>query len=407
VTATTAPTDARPPTDHLALLSGHDAGGVLAAAAAAGGGTILTWRARDITHQPSRGVTVSYDAKVRWADGRSARETFAACTGDLPAGALHLDDGTDRVAVWRYPADPGLPGLAAANDPDAVAALLAELGLSDGPVRLTSRGYRPLRRAVIEAIGSRGRLFIKVVRPDRVEALHRRHRLLVAAGVPAPQSLGWTHDGILVLQALPGRTLRQAIGSAAAPSPEAIVELLDRLPVELADGHRHRSWLDRVVHYAAVVGASLPDQAERADHIARAIAAEAGRGPTVAVHGDFYESQLLVDGGRIRGLLDVDAARPGDRLDDLGCLLGHLSVLAQLDRRRARAINRLGARYLAGFERNVDPADLRYRTAAVVISLATGPHRVQERHWPATTRRLVDLAEHWLDSGRRARRRGR
>ena len=157
---------------------------------------------------------------------------------------------------------------------------------------------------------------------------------------------------------------------------------------------------DRVGHYATVVGAVVPDQAARVERLASTIAAEAGTGPTVPVHGDFYESQILVDGGRVCSVLDVDAARTGDRLDDLGCLIGHLSVLAQLDQARAGAINRLGARYLASFERTVDAADLRYRTAAVVISLATGPHRVQDRNWPALTRRLIDLAERWLLSAR-------
>jgi aminoglycoside phosphotransferase (APT) family kinase protein len=171
----------------------------------------------------------------------------------------------------------------------------------------------------------------------------------------------------------------------------------------MADGAHHRSWLDRVGHYAKVVGAVVPDQAQRLQQLAGVIAAEAGTGPTVPVHGDFYESQILVGGGRVCGLLDIDAARAGDRLDDLGCLIGHLSVLAQLDPARARAINRLGARYLAGFERTVDAADLRYRAAAVVISLATGPHRVQDRSWPALTRRLVDLAARWLISARAAR----
>ncbi len=393
-------------TDHdLELLTGGDAGGMLAAALAAAGGTLQRWRARDVTHHPGRGTTVSYEAKVRWADGRSSTETMAACTGKLPDGALHLDDGAVRVAVWRFPHDPGLPGLAAASDPRAVAHLLDDLGFGLGPVRVRTRAYRPGRRAVIEAIGRGGRLFIKVVRPGHVEALHHRHRLLVDAGVPAPQSLGWTADGLLVLQALPGRTLREAMRSRlnAPPSGEAIAAMLDRLPAEMVNGGRHRSWLDRVGHYATVVGAVVPDQAARVERLASTIAAEAGTGPTVPVHGDFYESQILVDGGRVCGVLDVDAARTGDRLDDLGCLIGHLSVLAQLDHARAGAINRLGARYLASFERTVDAADLRYRTAAVVISLATGPHRVQDRNWPALTRRLIDLAERWLLSARAVR----
>ena len=38
-------------------------------------------------------------------------------------------------------------------------------------------------------------------------------------------------------------------------------------------------------------------------------------GPVVPSHGDFYEANLLVDGGEITGLLDVDAVGPGFRRD--------------------------------------------------------------------------------------------
>ena len=144
---------------------------------------------------------------------------------------------------------------------------------------------------------------------------------------------------------------------------------------------------------------------ERADRCATSPVdpAEAGTGPTVAVHGDFYESQLLLTGRSITGLLDIDTLRLGDRLDDLGCLIGHLAVLAHLEPRHAATIKRAGAAYLTAFERTVDPADLRYRAAAVVISLATDPTACSTR-WPATTRRLVDLAGEWLAGAARSRR---
>jgi Phosphotransferase enzyme family len=384
----------------LALLTGADAAGVLAAALHVAGAELVSCRARQVVHQPDRGTTVVYRCRVRWSDGEVKDETLAACTGDAPAGALVLGDGVDRVAVWRFPHDPELPGLAAACDEAAVASLLDGLGLGGGPVRLRTRAYRPQRRAVIEAAGTRGRLFIKVVRPDRVEALHHRHRLLVSSGIPAPHSLGWTPQGILVLQALPGRTLRQALRSRTLiPLGGDILALLDRLPRELAQGTPRQTWLDKVPHYAAVIGAALPAEAARASRLAENLAT-ATDGPARAgpVHGDFYESQLLVDRGRICGLLDVDTAGPGDKLDDLACLLGHLSVLAQIDRARAPIINRAGVAYLRAFEAVVSPAALRHRVSAVVVSLATGSHRVQERDWPATTRRRLDLAESWLAS---------
>jgi len=387
----------------LALLTGPDAGDVLRAALAGAGGELLSWRAGQVDHQPGRSSTVSYRAQVRWDDGRTTDERLAACTGSAPAGTLLLESGADRVAVWRFPHDPSLPALPAALDEAAVAGLLRALGLSSGLVRLRVRAYRPRRRAVVEAVGEGGgRLFLKVVRPSRVRALHERHRLLTAHGVPAPQSLGWTPDGLLVLGALPGRTLRDALRAGSTPLPDgaAVLDLLDRLPSELADGPGRQSWLDRAPHYAAVVGASLPPVADRARELAAGITEVAGTGPLAAVHGDLYESQLLIGGGGIAGVLDVDTAGPGERLDDLACLLGHLSVLSQLNPQRAGAIDLLGSRYAAAFEQVVDPVDLRYRAAAVVLSLATGPHRVQEDGWQEATVRRLDLVEQWIDRAR-------
>lgn len=401
-----------PPGDLAAgLLTGPDAGDILQAALATTGAELQSWRAEQVDYQPGRGSTAGYRVRVRWPDRTVTEERFGAYTGRVPpdrtAGVLTVGDGVAQVAVWRFPHDPYLPGLAAAHDPAAVAGLLASLGLGGGPVELAVRAYRPRRRAVLEATGPGGRLFLKVVRPDRVAALHRLHRLVTGAGVPAPASLGYAPDGLLVLAALPGQTLREALRHRGTPLPTgaAVRELLDRLPPELAQGPPRRTWRDRAGHYAEVVAGVLPAQASRVRQLAAAITAEtgAGTGAVVPVHGDLYEAQLRVAGGRITGVLDLDTAGPGERLDDLACLLGHLSVLAQLDPARAAAVNRLGSGYLAAFERTVDPADLRYRVAAVVLSLATGPHRVQERGWRRATRLRVDLAERWLDSARNLR----
>ena len=389
--------------DDLDLLTGVHAGEMLGAAMGVTGAVLVGWRVSDISVQPRTGSTASYRVRVRWPNGTTTDELLGACTGTLPPNALVVERGNARAAVWRVPHDPDLPGLAAASDPVRVARLLGDLGLGSGPVQLVTRAYRPRRRAVIEAIGPAGRLFIKVVRPDRIEALHDRHRLLTAQGLPTPASLGWSPDGLLVLAALGGTTLRSSLmtGADNVPSGCDLEEMLDRLPLAAATG-ASRSWLDRVRHYAGVVATAVPSEAARIRRVADAIHAEAGTGPIVPVHGDFYDSQILMTGGVISGLLDIDTIRLGDRLDDLGCLLGHLSVLSRIDHRRTARINRLGATYLAEFDRRVDPADLRYRTAAVVVSLATGPHRVQEADFAHKTARLVDLSEQWLASARRA-----
>ena len=141
--------------DHLALLTGPDAAGLLAAAVGTAGGELLSALPRHVTHRPGVDTTVSYRARVRWPDGTEADETFAAATPvgeDAESGAaLVLDDGAARVAVWRYPHDPALPGLPRACDTAAVAELLDRFGLGRGNVRLRTRAYRPRRRAVERA----------------------------------------------------------------------------------------------------------------------------------------------------------------------------------------------------------------------------------------------------------------
>lgn len=75
--------------------------------------------------------------------------------------------------------------------------------------------------------------------------------------------------------------------------------------------------------------------------------------------------------------------------------------MAQHDPVNEAQTHALMAAWLTAFERHVDPVELRYRTAGVTLSLATGPHRVQERDWKVSTRDRIDLAESWVRSAER------
>ena len=389
----------RPVPGGLSLLTGPGAGELLIAAATAMGARVVSWRVRHVDHQPGRATTVGYWVRLCWRDGVTTEERFGATTAAVPEGTLVLDDGDQRVAVWRFPFDPHLPGLPHATDDAAVAGLLSRFGFGAARPRLEVRAYRPGSRGVIQVTGERGTLFLKVVRPVRVRRLHERHRTLRRVGVPVPPSLGYTDEGVVVLQALPGETLRAVLRSGAGPLPDAedVLRLLDRLPASLAVGAPRRSWLDRVAYYADVLAAVLPEEGDRVRHLAEAITAGATAGPVVPVHGDLYDSQLLVQGGEIIGLLDIDTAGAGDRVDDLGCLLGHLSVLARAAPQQAAVIDGLGSAYLAAFARAVpDAVELRRRAAAVALALATGPHRVHQNGWRSATKRRLDVAESWL-----------
>lgn len=393
----------------LALLTGADAEDLLAAALATGDEELVAWRVRQVDHRPGSSTTVSYDATVRGPDGER-QQVLGASTGlsrrgDVPPGVLELSDGQTQVAVWRLPLDPGLPGLATAMDEQGVRELLATYGVAPGPVELRVRSYRPRRRAVVEVRAPGCRLFLKVLRPSAVQALHERHRLLHGAGVPVPRSLGWRDDGLLVLEGLSGTTLRTRLreGGDPAPSGTALLGLLDRLPPEVCALPHRRSWTEAAEHYAGVLASTLPEQADRCHELARRVLATAGDAPPdQPSHGDLYETQLLLDGDRVTGLLDVDTAGPGRRADDLACLLAHVSVLALMEPGHRATSSALGARWLTAFDRHVDPVELRARTAGVVLSLATGPHRVQEDGWQDATRERLDLVERWLDSADRA-----
>ena len=393
------PVDARWP-GALRLLLGPDAAGLLNAVSEAAGGTLTRWRPRQVNHQPGRSTVVQFRTGVRWADGQTTSETFVAATGDRipPDGAAVFDDGTNNVAVWRWPHDPFLPGLSEALDPVRVGSLLDDLGVDGGTVQIRTRAYRPGRRAVVEVTGRRGRLFLKIVRPSKVQGLHLRHRSLVEH-LPVPDSLGWSHGGVLVLTALPGETLRAGLRSARQqlPLPEAVSGLLGHLPSHLSDESPHRDLLSLVSYHASVIAETVPSAGRKLQTAVDLLTSrpEDDPGPVTAVHGDLYEAQLMVNRGRITGLLDIDTAGSGFRVDDLANFCAHLSVLTQMTD-RPRQVRRFGASLLAHAETLHPRPVLRRRIAAAVLGLATGPFRVLEANWEANTNRRLDLAIEWI-----------
>lgn len=389
-----------------ASLLGRDAGGLLAAAIGQAGGELRSAVARQASYQPGRSLTVRYDAAVRWAGGGVTNEMLVARVGrHLPAGALVLDDGDTQVAVWRVPHDPDLPGLAPALDPHRLRRLLADLGADVASATPRLRAYRPGRRGVVEVSAPGARLFLKVVRPAVVEGLHRRH-VLLSDHVPVPASLGWSPElGLLALQALDGRTLRATLDQRRGlPGSAGLLAILDELPDAAGVTGPAMAW--RAPHFAALVASVAPELGPRVRRLAEELQeAEAKASePLVPVHGDLHEAQILVDGGRITGVLDVDTFGLGRRVDDLATMIGHLATLA-IGSPRRQVIERYASELLDAFDRKVDPVLLRKATAAVVLGLATGPFRVLEPRWRAATSRRVGLAEQWLASAHRLTRR--
>jgi hypothetical protein len=378
---------------------------LLATAARAAGAQLRASRVRSVHHRPGRSRSVLFDATL--AIGEVVREVVLVTHTDvrgLPDDALVLADGDARVAVWRFPNDPYLPGLPSALSPERVRELLDRLGGPPGSIGLRTRAYRPTRRAVIEvevhgAVAGRI-LYLKVLPERRARSVARRHRTLLAAGLPVPGLIGLAESqGIVVLEALGGPTLGQALSmDAPLPDPAAFLDLAERFAASGVDGSRDpRAFADPVRHVALLAGL-LPDRAAEIASLAEEAAAVTG--PLVGVHGDLHAGQLLLGSdGAITGVLDVDGAGQGYLAHDAGNLLAHLEAFGNLSpaiRDRAHAY---AGRLRDAYVEVVDPIMLDRAAAASWIGLATGAHRAQEPGWQDELRRRLDRAAEILGRG--------
>lgn len=380
------------------VLLGDEAEELLAAAVEHGGGRLRKLTATQTQYYPGRSIAVVFDATVAWAKARTTHETLVAVAGPkIPEGALLLesDDGT-RIGVWRLPHDPALPGLPIALDRRRAPELLG------GQQVMSSSflSYRPARRAVVRLNGTSGTTFVKVVRPAKAQALRELHERF-AEIVPSPRVVAFSDDaGLVALEGLPGRSLADVIATGdALPSGDDILRLSsDLAKMPLGNGTRLTARED-AAYQSKMLRAILPDEVARIDALVADIGSDPHDQAPVTIHGDLYEAQLLVDGGRITGVLDLDRSGPGDPADDLANLLGHLEAFALHRPSTATAARGYAAALLPVFEEAVGADELRPRVAAVLLALATGPFRMMQPRWEAATQRYLDAAAQWLHDG--------
>ena len=278
--------------------------------------------------------------------------------------------------------------------------------------RVTLRAYRPGRRAVVEVrpvepersrlVFSLGAgtlraaapeaapaLYLKVLTPDRAAAVADAHARL-AGLVPAPPCALGDGPGILRLGALTGASLGTCLrrGASRLPTIADLLALLDRLGEAGLEGPRHRGSDDRLRRYATLLQALLPEESDRLERLSAALGGASPQ-PTVTVHGDFHEGNILVADGRVAGLLDVDDAGPGERVDDIGLLAGRLWSLGEPARPYTEDLLRRS-------DAVVDPGELRRRVGVALVGRATAPFRNQFANWREETSARLRLAERWV-----------
>lgn len=394
----------QPDPDGSVLLTTDAVADLLVAAVQHAGGRLVSWQLDHVDTAPNHSTTATYYADVEWPHGRRTELLGVSARVGAPSSsdsrAEIFADGDREVAVWIYPRDPDLPGLARAAYPEQLADLLnarSLLGRAVDPSELQLRmiGYRPRRRAVVRVSVGETTFYIKVLRPKVFDDIVGRHRLLADAGVPAPTVLATTDDQLLILRELPGRPLAKAVFQPSAPcTAEQLIDLLDGMPPMVSTLERRAPWSDAVEYYASIVAQALPIEEARLAWLVREITGglrsiPPGDEPT---HGDFHEGQVHVADGRVVGILDVDTIGPGRRADDLACLIAHLSTIQNMNEQQGARVRELLAAWVPVFDTRVDPTELRLRAAAVIVSLATGPYRSQDAAWQEQTTQIVGAA---------------
>ena len=378
--------------DETDLLTSPEAAGLLQAALTGDPEVALpgfTARLDDLHYRPGSEVTATFTVNFEPAPGHVQTEHLLATTALVSGAVATLSRGPVTLRVWRHPADPRLPGLAPACDPDTVLGWLRDVD-PDRPdpqsLHIELLAYRPLRRAVLRASADDVDFYLKVMRPGYDHRLAIRAEMLSAADLTVPV-LSRPAPGVLLSPAIQGLSLAGALigwqrGKGVLPDPSDLIGLLDRLPTAVLDLPRRASWSENLEFHAATARQQLPQAAGRIGALAHQVqrVLDRGRhGPVVPSHGDFYEANIFADGDALR-FIDVDSVGPGLREDDLACCLAHLAVLPGLDPNAYPRVPEVLDRWQFDFERQVDATDLRARTAGVLLSLVSGSEPDQAEH---------------------------
>lgn len=396
---------ALPALQHLVGATSTD---VLRVPVEAAGGTLLSARPVHVQYRPGSDVVVRYSADVEWNGAPARRETLAAASaidGPLPGTVTVTADthqGPVAVGVWRWPFDPILDGLGTAVTPAGIA---EALGFDHRDISLEVVSYRPTERAVVRVSTTAGEViaYVKVVPPGETTSIVARHAALIDAGVPAPEVVATeTRLGLLVLEPLVGPTLRELIKSDADGWPDTAE--FDRLAdafagVDLGDATLPSRLTDGALH-ARMLAAVAPELGDRLETLATRFEQTTPPAPDTTIHGDLHEAQLVVDDGRIVGVLDIDDAARGAEVDDRANLIARLMFRSTLDPDRRDRLAAYATKLRTASIGRFDEATLNCHIAAALVGLATGPFRIQSPGWRSEVGALIDVAVASLPSMR-------
>jgi hypothetical protein len=272
--------------------------------------------------------------------------------------------------VWLHPSDPHLPALAPAAFGEAIATLLARLGIDQAEMPELI-GYRPGRRAVLRVPTVEGDMWVKVVRPRRIQRVVDAHTSLREAGLPVPVVRGWSTAGLLVLESAAGHPATDAVWEPEELL-DAVVRLRGRLSGAPVNWPARTSFAERVPWYVASLRAEFPERAAQLQTIAEVVEGVPVAPTSVAIHGDLHIGQLFVEAGEVSGLIDVDTAGAGAAEEDSAAFIAHAVASALLTERQGGDAARVRALASAAHDRWGQDAQTRALTSVHLLGHALG-----------------------------------
>jgi Phosphotransferase enzyme family len=350
-------------------------------------------------------LTAVYEVDLHDAPGAALRQVrcYAKLYRDgasaqaLPQpGALHV--AALDLVLWPWPADPGLPQLAALLDTRAAQSWWGAPAQAVHALR-----HAPENRAVLRYTHADGRtLYAKTFADDRGADVQRRfawfwERSQRDAGAPrVARPLHYdAATRTLWQEAATGTPLAAAMdaqGTAwAQPLARALATLHDA-PAALGGRERldREHWLTEAQRRGRKIARALPALAPSADATVAAIERAAARLPAhreVPVHADFHHGQAWIDGERAV-LFDFDEVALGDPMQDLASFVVRLPASAGPD-----AATRWLAAYAAVAPAHFDTARLAWHLALQQLMQASRAFVFQVDHWRAEVARRLERAQ--------------
>jgi Ser/Thr protein kinase RdoA (MazF antagonist) len=340
-------------------------------------------------------------AKAYGADGPVKLEKtriLQAFPSPVGPGTLILEEA--RIGFYFFPVDHRLKGLRRLAYPDTERSLLRGLlGKSHdfSGATLQYLRYKPERRYVASLESKQGTKFLlKFFEPARYQAAKRAAQALSAQGQTGIERATYFSDRhkVMGLEWLPGQLLSHVIlaPDTGECDKAALVELTGAALAELhshaPSGLTKQSRADeirRLQAQAVTIRHLCPVLGKQAEELAGSVISSLDEvsAETTALHGDFYDKQVLFsDGNPV--ILDLDEAMLGHPAIDLGLFIAHLERHRLNHRLSSQEVDLLADALVRGYQL-VRPAPaqgaIRLYTAIGLLHLAAEPFRYRDPNW--------------------------